>query len=68
MSSLPISRRQAIVVALSLAVVLLLGARWLDRSDTSSAPAAAPVRVRAGPAVRPKVVVDIAGAVRRPGL
>ena len=46
--------------------MLLLGARWLDRSETS-APAAAPVRVRAGPAVRPKLVVDVAGAVRRPG-
>jgi competence protein ComEA len=67
-SSIPVTRRQAITVALGLAVVLLLGARWLDRSDTTSAPGAAPVRVRAGPAVRPKLVVDVAGAVRRPGL
>jgi len=56
------------MVALGLAVVLLLGARWLDRSQTTSAPAAAPVRVRAGPDARPKLVVDVAGAVRRPGL
>ena len=67
-SSFPVSRRQAITVTLGLTVLLLLGARWLDRSETTSAPAAAPVRVRAGPAVRPKVVVDVAGAVRRPGL
>ena len=68
MSSFPVTRRQAITVVLGLAVVLLLGARWLDRSAETSAPAAAPVRVRAGPAVRPKLVVDVAGAVRRPGL
>jgi competence protein ComEA len=67
-SSLPVSRRQAITVTLCLAVLLLLGARWLERSHTPSAPAAAPVRVRAGPAVRPKLIVDVAGAVRRPGL
>ena len=68
MSSFPVTRRQAITVTLGLAVLLLLGARWLDRSESTSAPAAAPVRVRAGPAVRPKLVVDVAGAVRRPGL
>jgi competence protein ComEA len=68
-SSFPVTRRQAITVALGLAVVLLLGARWLDPSETPSSPAAAaPVRIHAGPAVRPKVVVDVAGAVRRPGL
>jgi competence protein ComEA len=67
-SSFPVSRRQAITVVLGLAVVLLLGARWLDRPEEMSARAVAPVRVRASPAVRPKVVVDVAGAVRRPGL
>jgi competence protein ComEA len=67
-SSIPVSRRQAITVALGLAVLLLLGARWFDRSESASAPAAAPVRLRAGPAVQPKVVVDVTGAVRRPGL
>jgi competence protein ComEA len=67
-SSIPVTRRQAITVTLGLAVLLLLGARWLDRPDASAAPAAAPVRVRAGPAVRPRVTVDVTGAVRRPGL
>jgi competence protein ComEA len=67
-SSLPVTRRQAITVTLGLTVVLLLGARWLDRSGPAAAPAAAPVRVRAGPVARPKVVVDVTGAVRRPGL
>lgn len=66
--SFTVSRRQAITVTLGLAVLLLLGARWLDRAEPTATRAAAPVRVRAGPAVRPKVVVDVAGAVRRPGL
>ena len=55
-------------MALGLALLLVLGARWLDRSHTPSAPGAAPVRVHASPVTRPKVVVDVAGAVRRPGL
>jgi competence protein ComEA len=66
--SFPVSRRQAITVTLGLAVVLLLGARWLDRPAATPPSAAAPVRVRAAPAVRPRVTVDVTGAVRRPGL
>jgi competence protein ComEA len=66
-SSFPVSRRQVITVALGLVVLLLLGARWLDR-PASAPPSAKPVRVRAGPAVRPRVIVDVTGAVRRPGL
>lgn len=68
MPSFTVSRRQAITVVLGVAVLLLLGARWLDRSQPESMPAAAPVRVRAAPAVRPKLIVDVTGAVRRPGL
>jgi competence protein ComEA len=67
-SSFPVSRRQAITVTLSLAVVLLLAARWLDRPAATPPSAADPVRVRAAPAVRPRVTVDVTGAVRRPGL
>ena len=67
-SSLPVTRRQAITVTLGLAVLLLLGARWLDRPAAAPPSVAAPVRVRAGPAVRPRVIVDVTGAVRRPGL
>ena len=67
-SSFPVSRRQAITVTLGLAVLLLLGARWLDRPAADPPSAAAPVRVRAGPSVRPRVIVDVTGAVRRPGL
>jgi competence protein ComEA len=67
-SSFPVSRRQAITVTLALAVLLLLGARWLDRTGSATPSAAAPVRVRAGPAIRPRVTVHVTGAVRRPGL
>ena len=63
-----VSRRQAITVVLGLAVILLLAARWVGHSGATAAPAAEPIRVRAGPDVRPKVVVDVTGAVRRPGL
>lgn len=68
MTSLPVTRRQAITAALAVAVLLLLGARWFDRGEATPTSTAAPVRVRAAPAVRPRVVVNVAGAVRRPGL
>ena len=68
MSALPISRRQAIVVVLTLAVVVLLAARWGGRQAPTGAPAAKPVRVHAAPPTRTRLVVDVTGAVRRPGL
>ena len=68
MPSFPVSRRQAITATLGLAVLLLLAARWLDRPVAEPRSAAPPVRVRAAPAVRPRVTVDVTGAVRRPGL
>lgn len=67
MSALPVSRRQAIVAALVLAVVVLLAARWGGR-EAATVPAAKPVRVRAAVSARPQLVVDVTGAVRRPGL
>ena len=67
-SSFPVSRRQAVTATLGLAVLLLLAARWLDRPAAAPPSAVAPVRVRAAPAVRPRVTVDVTGAVRRPGL
>jgi competence protein ComEA len=63
-----VSRRQAIVVALAVAVVLLLAARCARPPGAQQSQAAAPVRVRSSPAARPNVIVDVAGAVRRPGL
>src|SRR5206468_8497475 len=63
------SRRQALVVLGVVAVLLLVGSRLLLRSSPAeqAAPAAAS-SVAATPAPQPRVVVDVVGAVRRPGL
>jgi competence protein ComEA len=67
---LSISRRQALVGALVLGVVLLLAGKLLLRAGTSSQarPIPPPARVSAAPAATPKLFVDVVGAVRRPGL
>lgn len=64
-----LSRRQLFGAAAATAVLLLLVFRHLGGSG-SAAPAVAPVQPAAKPrAAAPKVlVVDVAGAVRRPGL
>jgi competence protein ComEA len=70
MNELPFTRRQALAGAAVLALLLLLGGRVFARSGTatSAAPLPAPP-VAASTASAPKqVVVDVAGAVRRPGL
>src|SRR5262249_44207117 len=68
MPALPLSRRQALVVAAALALVLLLAGKLLTGGgQTRHSPAFA--LPRAAPrAPRPELVVDVAGAVRRPGL
>jgi competence protein ComEA len=68
MPALPLSRRQALVVAGALALVLVLAGKLLAGGGS---PARAPTfpLPRAAPAhPRPKVVVDVTGAVRKPGL
>lgn len=68
MPSLPITRRQALVAALVLAVFLLVAGRFLVRAGApGEARAVAPVAAGRSPA-RPALVVDVSGAVRRPGL
>ncbi len=68
MPALPLSRRQALVVAGALALVLVLAGKLLTgggqthRSPAFALPRAAP------PTPPPQLVVDVAGAVRRPGL
>jgi competence protein ComEA len=68
MPALPLSRRQALVVAGALALVLVLAGKLLagggsgHRAPAFALPRAAP------PAPPPALVVDVAGAVRRPGL
>jgi competence protein ComEA len=67
MASLPFTRNQLLVAAVGLALLLLLASRLLLRSPHShiAAPAVAPI---SAPTAPPPLVVDIAGAVRRPGL
>lgn len=64
------SRRQALVVLGVLAVLLVVGGRLLLRSGSAeqAAPAAAPAETAPAPEPEPRVVVDVVGAVLRPGL
>ena len=67
MPSLPVSRRRALLVAAAALVLLVVAGRTLAGAGTAtSQPAAALVPERA--AAAPKLVVHVAGAVRRPGL
>jgi competence protein ComEA len=67
MPHLPISRRQALVIAGALLVLLVVGGRLLIRTGTAAPPAPLPPPVVAPPPAQ-RVVVDVVGAVRRPGL
>jgi competence protein ComEA len=62
-----LSRRQLFGAAAAVAVLLLLLIRHLGGGG-SPTPVVAPVRVAAKPAAAKLLVVDVAGAVRRPGL
>src|SRR5262249_36919887 len=70
MPSLHRSRRHALVAALALAMVLLLAGKLLLRAGTSTEarPLPPPATTAAKAAPIRKVVVDVVGAVRRPGL
>ena len=62
-----LSRRQLFGAAVAVAVLLVLLIRHLG-GGTSAAPVVTPVRAVARPAAAKLFVVDVAGAVRRPGL
>src|SRR5438105_5524179 len=68
MPHLPISRRQALVLACALLLLLVVGGRLLIRSGAAAAPVALPPPPVVAPPPPPPVVVDVVGAVRRPGL
>jgi competence protein ComEA len=72
MQPIVLSRRRVLLGALVLAVMLLLGARFLLHAATPAAPAAPPIigssEAAAAAAPAPKLVVYVVGAVRRPGL
>ena len=65
-----LSRRQLFGAAAAVGVLLLLLIRHLGGSGTSAAPIVTPVRAPAPARAAPAklLVVDVAGAVRRPGL
>lgn len=64
------SRRQLFGAAAAVVVLLLLLVRQLGGGGAGAAPVVTPVRApaRARPAAAKLLVVDVAGAVRRPGL
>lgn len=67
----PFSRRQALIGAVLIVVVLVLAGKLLARPERSQAleqPAAASVAVTAPAASVSKVVVHVVGSVRSPGL
>lgn len=65
--SLPsLSRRQALVGALILTIVLLVAGRILAREEEAPGLLARPIALAPAPA--PRLVVHVVGAVRRPGL
>jgi len=67
MPSLPVSRRRALVLAAAALALLAVAGRTLAGAGAAAEhPAAALVPERAGPS--PKLVVHVAGAVRKPGL
>jgi len=68
MPSLPVSRRRALVLAAAaLALLVVLGRTLAGAGAAAEQQPAAPL-VADRPAAAPKLVVHVAGAVRRPGL
>lgn len=63
-----LSRRQLFAAAVTVAVLLVLVIRHLGGGGGTAAPAVTPLRAPAKPAAGKLLVVDVAGAVRRPGL
>ena len=70
MPELPVSRRQLVLGGVVALILLILAARWLLHPGASaSVPIRAPIMPSATTAAVTKaIVVDVVGAVRRPGL
>ena len=68
MPSLPVSRRRALVLAAAALVLLVVAGRTLAGAGAASEQPAAQPLVPETPAVAPRLVVHVAGAVKRPGL
>ena len=67
MPSLPVSRRRALVLAAAALALLAVAGRTLAGAGAAAEQPAQPL-VAESPAAAPKLVVHVAGAVRRPGL
>jgi competence protein ComEA len=67
MPSLPVSRRRALVLAAAALVLLVVAGRTLAGAGTATSQPVAPLVPESATAA-PKLVVHVAGAVRRPGL
>lgn len=68
MPSLPVSRRRALVVAATALALLAVAGRTLAGAGAAAEEQAAQPLVAEAPGAAPKLVVHVAGAVRRPGL
>jgi competence protein ComEA len=76
MQTIVLTRRRVLLGALVLALVLVVGARFVVRAGSAAGPGAPPIIGSAGagagggaaPAVAAKLVVYVVGAVRRPGV
>jgi len=68
MPSLPVSRRRALVLAAAALVLLAVAGRTLAGAGAASEQPAAQPLVPEARASAPRLVVHVAGAVRRPGL
>jgi len=67
-SALSVSQRRALAGVVLLVLAVLLVPRVLGHGSTAHPPVALIRPVRSAPAAQAQLVVDVAGAVRRPGL
>jgi len=65
---LPFSRRQIAIAAVAILVVLVLGSRLLFGAEAPAAPPIPTAAATTTAAAQSLLVVDVVGAVRRPGL
>lgn len=68
MPSLPVSRRRALVLAAAALALLVVAGRTLAGAGAAAEEPPADALVAEAPAAAPRLVVHVAGAVRRPGL
>jgi competence protein ComEA len=65
---LPFSRRQIVIAAVAVLLVLVLGSRLLFRAEAPAAPPIPTAAATTTAAAQSLLVIDVVGAVHRPGL